>query len=262
MKFLSFLSNLKLSIEFTKEDIKKRYIGTSFGQLWLIISPLISIFIYTIIFSDFMKMRMSIIDNKYAYSIYLIPGLITWNFFTNVILRLTNSIFEKANIIKKISVPMYVYYVSTLLTEFTIYLISMIFGLIFLIIINYHLSIEYVLLLPLMFLVSLFSLGLGIIFSLLNPFFKDLKELIPIILQLWFWMTPIIYVKSMLEKKYPFLIKYNPIFYFIEPMQNLFLYGKILSYKEVLISIIITIVTLLIAVFLYRKLMKEIKDII
>ena len=262
MKILNILSNLKLSIEFTKRDIRERYIGTSFGQLWLIISPLISIFIYTIIFSDFMKMRMNIVESKYAYSIYLIPGLITWTFFVNVVIRLTNSIFEKANIIKKINVPMYVYYISILLTEFIIYVISIIFGLIFLTLINYHITIEYLYLLPLMFLVSLFALGLGVIFSLFNPFFKDLKEVVPIILQLWFWITPIVYVKSMLEHKYPFLIKYNPVFYFIEPMQDVFLYGKILNYKEVVIAAVIAFVTLIIAVFLYKKLMKEIKDII
>jgi lipopolysaccharide transport system permease protein len=262
MKISNILSNLKLSIEFAKREIKERYIGTSFGQFWLIISPLISIFIYTIIFSDFMKMRMNVIENKYAYSIYLIPGLISWTFFTNVVGRLTNSVFEKASIIKKINVPMYVYYVSILLTEFTIYLISIIFGLIFLVLIHYHITIEYLWLIPLMFLISIFALGVGVIFSLLNPFFKDLKEFVPVILQLWFWITPIIYVKSMIEHKYPFLIKYNPIYYFIEPMQDIFLYGKILNYKEVVIAALIAFITLIIAGFLYKKLINEIKDII
>jgi len=262
MKLFNIISNLRLSLEFTSRDLKERYVGTNFGQLWLIISPLISIFIYTIIFSDFMKMRMNLIGSKYAYSIYLIPGLLTWTFFNNVMMRLTNSIFEKAGIIKKINVPMYVYYVSILLTEFIFYIISIILGLIFLLIIGHKITVDFLYLIPLMIMVGVFAMSLGVVFSLLNPFFKDLKEVIPIVLQLWFWMTPIIYVKTMVANKYPFLIEFNPVFYFVEPLQNIFLYGKILNYKEVFISVSIAFSMLLIAGFLYKKLIDEIKDII
>jgi len=262
MKLFGTISNLKLSLEFTKRDIKERYVGTNIGQFWLIISPLVFIFIYTVIFSDFIKMRINIVESKYAYSIYLIPGLITWTFFANVVGRLTNSIFEKSNIIKKINIPIYVYYFSILLTEFVIYLISIFFGLIFLLLIGHPITIEFLYLIPLMILLSVFSMALGIVCSLFNPFLKDLKEIIPIILQLWFWITPIIYLKSMIADKYPFLIKYNPIYYFIEPMQNIFLYGKILDYREVLVASLITFATLFISGVLYKKLIKEIKDII
>jgi len=254
--------NLKLSFEFTKRDLKERYAGTSFGQLWLVISPLITIFIYTVIFSDFMKMKLNLVQSKYAYSIYLVPGLLTWTFFANVLSRLSGSVFEKAHIIKKINIPMYVYYVSITLTEFIIYTISLILGIVFLLLIHHPITIDFLWIIPLMFLVATFAFALGIIFSLFNPFFKDLKEIIPIILQLWFWMTPIIYVKDMIYKKYPFLVDYNPVYYFIEPFQNLFLYGKILNYKEITISCLIAMFTLTIAGFLYKKMISEIKDII
>ncbi|BAF70489.1 ABC transporter permease [Nitratiruptor sp. SB155-2] len=255
--------NLKLSIEFTKRDLKERYAGTSFGQLWLLISPLISIFIYTIIFSDFMKMKLGIVENKYAYSIYLIPGLLTWNFFSALVLRLSNSIFEKAHIIKKIPIPMYVFYLSITLTEFIIYAISMVLGILFLLLVHQPITWQFFTVLPcMMILASLFGLGLGMIFSLFNPFFKDLKEVIPIILQLWFWMTPIIYVKEMIYSKYPFLVDYNPIYYFIEPMQNIFLYGDLKRSIDVAIALSSVFMTILLAMWLYKKMIKEIKDII
>lgn len=256
------MHHLHLSWEFAKRDLKERYAGTSFGQLWLIISPVVTIFIYTVIFSDFMKMKLGLVQSKYAYSIYLIPGLLSWNFFISVVSRLSNTVFDKANIIKKINIPLYVYYISILLTEFIIYSIAMIFGILFLLLIHHPVTVQFLWLVPLAVCLALFAFSLGVIFSLFNPFFKDLKEIIPIVLQLWFWMTPIVYVKEMIYKNYPFLVDYNPLYYFIDPLQNLFLYGKVTNYKEIAIAFLIVLFLLIFAAILYKKLISEIKDII
>ena len=97
------LNKINLIIEFAKRDLKERYAGTSFGRVWMLISPLTTIFIYTVIFSDFMKMRMNIISSQYAYSIYLIPGLLSFNYFSVVVSRLSTIILDKSHIIKKIN---------------------------------------------------------------------------------------------------------------------------------------------------------------
>ena len=94
------------------------------------------------------------------------------------------------------------------------------------------------------------------------PFFRDLKEAVPIILQLWFWATPIIYVKELIYAKYPFIVDYNPLYFFIEPMQQLFLYYSIINKKDIFVSILIVIFLALTASYLYKKLIPEIKDII
>ena len=93
--------NILLAFSFAKRDFKERYVGTGLGQLWYILSPIITIFIYTVIFSDFMKMKLDIVENSYAYSIYLVPGLLAWTSFSTILMRLNTSIFEKANMIKK-----------------------------------------------------------------------------------------------------------------------------------------------------------------
>ena len=254
------LNKLNLVLELTKGDLKERYASTSFGRLWLLISPLITIFIYTVIFSDFMKMRMNLIESKYAYSIYLIPGLSSFNFFSTVVLRLSTSILDKANIIKKINIPTWVYYLSITFSEFIIYFVSMIFGILFLVIIG-HYSFYVFNIFFLMILISLFAFFLGVIISLFMPFFRDLKEAVPIILQLWFWATPIIYVKELIYSKYPFIVDYNPLYYFIEPMQMLFLYYT-MQKKDIFVSLLIVIFLALTAAYLYKKLIPEIKDII
>ena len=253
---------LKLALDFALRDLKERYVGTGLGQLWFILSPLVMIFIYSVIFADFMKMKLNIVDNTYAYSIYLIAGLFAWTAFANTISRLNISFFEKANLIKKISVPMYVFHLSIVISELITLSISMLLAIIFLIIVNQPVTLNFIWIIPIILLQSLFTLGLGVVFSLFTPFFKDLKEVIPIILQLWFWMTPIVYVRDLIENKYPILLKINPFYYFARSYQDIFLYSKLPPFNSILIMIIETLVVIVIAAYLYKKMIATIKDII
>ena len=254
--------NILLAFSFAKRDFKERYVGTGLGQLWYILSPVITIFIYTVIFSDFMKMKLSIIDNSYAYSIHLIPALLAWTTFSTILMRLNTSFFEKANLIKKINVPMYTFQLAIVLTELFLFFISIALGIGFLLIVNQPVTLTFLWMIPIMLLQTLFVFGLGVIISLFTPFFKDLKEAIPIIVQLWFWMTPIIYMKEMLANKYPFLLTYNPFFYFSDSYQDIFLYSKAPSFERVAIMAIMTLIALFLAGFLYKKMVGTIKDII
>jgi lipopolysaccharide transport system permease protein len=255
-------NSILLAFMFAKRDFQERYVGTGLGQLWYILSPVITIFIYTVIFSDFMKMKLNIIDNSYAYSIHLVPALLAWTTFSTILMRLNTSFFEKANLIKKISVPAYTFQLSIVLTETALFIISMLLGMGFLLLVNQPVTWTFLWLIPLITLQTLFSLGLGVTLSLFTPFFKDLKEAVPIIVQLWFWVTPIIYMKEMLSHKYPWLLTYNPFFYFSDSYQNIFLYSQAPSSKTLLIMILMATLSLFIAGFLYKKMIGTIKDII
>jgi len=133
-----------LAFDFTKRDLKERYFGTSLGQLWYVLSPIVTIFIYTVIFSDFMKMKIGIVNSNYSYSIYLVPGILAWTSFSTVISRLSTSILEKANLIKKLNVPMFVFYLSILFSEVILLGISFALALLFLIIIGHPITLSFV----------------------------------------------------------------------------------------------------------------------
>ncbi len=254
--------NILLAFSFAKRDFKERYVGTGLGQLWYILSPIITILIYTVIFSDFMKMKLDIVDNSYSYSIYLVPGLLAWTSFSTILMRLNGLILEKTNLIKKINVPIYVYQLSVIITEFFLLLLSFTLALFFLILVNHPISMIFIYLIPILFLQTIFAFSLGLLLSLFTPFFKDLKEAIPIVIQLWFWMTPIIYMKEMVEDKYPSILIYNPYFHFVDIYQNIFLYSKPPLLINVLVLVFITFFTLCLAGFLYKKMIPTIKDII
>ena len=254
--------NILLAFDFAKRDFKERYVGTGLGQFWYVVSPLVMIFIYTVIFSGFMRNRMNIIDNTYAYSIHLVPALLAWTAFSTIVMRLNTSFFEKAGLIKKINVPMYTFQIAILLTETFTFAISIILGLCFLLLVHQPITWTFLWLIPVMLIQSLFALGLGVLFSLFTPFFKDMKEIVPIIFQLWFWITPIVYLKIMLEHKYPMLLTSNPFYYFVDIYQNIFLYSKAPSFHSLLIITIESVVTLVLAGYFYKKMVPTIKDII
>ena len=254
--------NILLAFDFAKRDFKERYVGTGLGQLWYVLSPVITIFIYTVVFSDFMKMKMNIVNNHYAYSIYLVPGLLAWNSFSTILIRLNTSILDKANLLKKISVPMYSFSLSIAITEFVLFFISMILSVGFLLLVHQPVTWTFLWILPVMVLQTLFAFGIGVILSLFTVFFKDLREAVPIVVQLWFWMTPIIYMREMLEKKYPFLITYNPFYYFARIYQDIFVYSKAPSFHTVSIIVILTTLSLFLAGYFYKKMIATIKDII
>lgn len=254
--------NILLAFDFAKRDFKERYVGTDLGTFWYILSPIITIFIYTVIFSDFMKMKMNIVDNSYAYSIYLVPGLLAWTSFSTIIMRLNTSFFEKANLIKKINIPMYSFQLAMTITEFFIFLLSMSLGVCFLVIVKQPVTLVFFWMIPVMLLQTIFAFSLGVVLSLFTPFFKDLKEAVPIIVQLWFWVTPIIYMKEMIAKKYPFLLICNPFYYFVKIYQDIFLYSKMPALQDMIIIITISLVTLVLSGYLYKKMVGTIKDII
>lgn len=254
--------NILLAFDFARRDFKEKYIGTGLGKFWYILSPIITIFIYTVIFSDFMKIKMNIVDNSYAYSIYLVPGLLAWTSFSTIIARLNNSFFEKSNLIKKINVPMYALQLGIAITEFFIFIISILLGIGFLLLVDQPINITFLWLLPVMIMQTIFVFSLGVILSLFAPFFKDLREAVPIMLQLWFWMSPIIYMKEMIQDKYPYILILNPFYYFIQVYQDIFLYSKAPSYESLLVISIMTVSTLSVAAFLYKAMINAIKDII
>ncbi len=254
--------NILLAFSFAKRDFKQRYVGTGLGQLWYILSPIITIFIYTVIFSDFMKMKLDIIDNTYAYSIYIVPGLLAWISFGKFLSLLTNAISEKSHLIKKISVPVYVFYLSIFITETVLFLFSISLGVVFLLLIDYTVNFTFLWMIPIMILQTIFAFSLGIIISLFVPFFKDLKEAVPIIVQLWFWMTPIIYMKEMIADKFPLVLVYNPLYHYMHLYQDIFLFAKAPSAYNLFIISLISFSSLLIAAYLYKKMINTIKDII
>ena len=252
--------NLSLIIELTKRDFTERFAGSILGFWWSFIWPLVNLFIYIVIFGQLMGGRLPGSSNIYAYIVYLSAGLIPWTAFSNSLARSSSVFVDKRHIITKIKVSLPSLLIYIILSETITFIITLGLFFIFLLLTHWSFSFHLILLPFVYYLQCLFVFGLGLFFATLTVFLRDLKEIVGIILQLWFWFTPIVYVKDILPEFVKKIIVYNPAFVIIESYQRIFVFHDAPAMRSVLILTILVHVLIFISYVIFRKLEKDVRD--
>jgi lipopolysaccharide transport system permease protein len=254
--------SLSLIWELTKRDFTERFAGSILGSLWALIWPLVNLLIYIVIFGRMMGARLPGHSGMSAYGIYLAAGLIPWTALANAISRSSSVFLDKKHVITKIriSLPSLLIYVN--LSETITFLFSMAFFFIYLFSNGYKFHLNLLLLPFIYYLQQLFAYGIGLFAASVTVFIRDLREVINIVLQLWFWFTPIVYVRDILPDFLKNIIIYNPAYIFIESYQRIFVLGEDPSYISLIILCSLTHLMLFISYFLFRTLEKDIRDFI
>jgi lipopolysaccharide transport system permease protein len=252
--------NPALIWELTKRDFTERFAGSILGSLWAIIWPIVNLFIYIIIFGRLMGARLPGKSDIYAYGVYIAAGLIPWAAFASSISRSTSVFLDKSHIISKmkVSLPSLLVYVS--LSETITFMVSMFFFLVFLYFNDFQFSSRLILLPFIYYLQQLFVFGLGLLSATLTVFIRDFKEIVNVLLQLWFWFTPIIYVRDILPDMIKKLIMYNPACVFIESYQRIFIFNDDPPFRVLIILCIATHIMILTSYFFFRVLEKDVRD--
>lgn len=204
-----------------KRDFQARYKGSILGFIWALISPLAMITVYTVIFSKIMRAKLPGVDQAFGYSIYLCAGVLTWTFFSELIAGLLSVFVSNAQLLKKISFPRTCLPIITLVNSAINF--GIIFGLFsgFLLVSSNFPGVVYFALLPVFAVLILFTLGLGIWLGVLNVFFRDVSHLTGIVLQFWFWLTPIVYPASILPESVRPYLRFNPMAHLIDACQQI-----------------------------------------
>lgn len=257
--------NFALIFRFARQDLKDRYAGSMLGGLWAFIMPLVNIIIFAVIFSQIMGAKLESFGaelSRYGYSIYLISGILAWNSFSGITQRVTNCFHEKRDLISKIHIPLSTLPLYILISETFVLLVSYVFFMIFLLIIGFDFSI-YWFLLPLIYLTqTLFAYALGFFLSILGVFIRDIRELVPVGMQLWFWLTPIVYVVSILPDSIrPFFIL-NPMVHIISSYRSLIIDQAIPSLTPLFLILGASISLILINHWMLKKLERDIRDMV
>lgn len=209
-----------------KREFQLKYSNSLLGASWTVLNPLAMIIVYTVIFSKLMHSRVPGVERTFAYSIYLCSGVLTWGLFAEISERSKNVFIEHANLLKKLSFPrlcLPVIVVSSASVNFAI-----IFGLftIFLILSGNFPGWVYLTLLPVIAIEILFSIGLGMVLGVLNVFFRDVGQLFDILLQFWFWLTPIVYPVSILPESVRPLVALNPMTNLMDAYHTILVVGQ------------------------------------
>ena len=209
-----------------KREFQLKYRNSMLGAAWTIINPLAMIIVYTVIFAQVMHAKLPNVDSSFAYSIYLCAGVLTWGLFAEITGRAQNVFLENANLLKKISFPRMCLPVIVVGSSGVNFII--IFGLftLFLLVSGNFPGIVYFELIPLFIVQIAFSIGLGMVIGVLNVFFRDVGQFYNVVLQFWFWLTPIVYPASILPERAKPLIKFNPMAQLTGAYQVILVNGK------------------------------------
>jgi len=222
-----------------------KYRESLFGAFWSVANPLTMILIYTVVFGRIMKSTLPGHEQTpFAFSIYLCAGVITWGLFAEMLGRLNGVFLEHGNLIKKSSFPRIC--LPAIVTLSALINFAIIFGLylLFLFVTGNWPGLVLLALIPLLILQILFTLGLGIFLGTLNVFFRDVGQLTGVVLQFWFWLTPIVYTMSGLTSEVRGLMRLNPMQPLISAYQEIFLDRTLPAFEPLLPLVILTIVFL------------------
>jgi len=239
---------------FAISDIKIKYKGSVLGIVWSLIEPLLMLGVLFFVFSTIFKFEIP------NFPIYLLLGLITWNFFKNSTNFALSGLVNRMPILTQIYFPRSVPAISSCLTAAIMLIIELgILG-IFMAILGFIPPLT-ILLLPLVFLMALaISLGIALPLSVLNVKYRDVEFIWGVVIQAGFFLTPIFYRSDMLPENIQNVLQFLPTVQILTMAQSLTLYGTFPSVNSILYSIVMTIGILCVGYLIFRKLQLRIVE--
>lgn len=246
--------------ENVRREFTSRYKRTQLGFLWAIFQPLAMILIYTLVFARLMRPSLPGHTSAFAYSIYLCAGSLTWGFFSELLGRSVGVFIQNANLIKKVNFPKLTLPVIVICSSLIYYLIVMALFLLFLVVTGNFPGLVVVYAVPVVFLLIVFSMGLGILFGTVNVFYRDVEQALGLVLQFWFWLTPIVYVNKSLPSEIAQIMAWNPLWPIIAAMQMIFLERRGPEWSSLMYPGALAVVFFLAGFIVFRRLNAEIVD--
>ncbi|HET6805046.1 MAG TPA: ABC transporter permease [Frateuria sp.] len=245
-----------------RNDLRSRFARSKLGATWMILQPLAQVAIYSLVLSRIMSAKLPGIDSRYAYVIYLMAGMIAWALFSEVLTRSLTLFVDNGNLMKKIVFPKvclpFVTTGSALVNNVLLLLASAgVFALIG------HPPSLALLWLPVLILVNLiFAAGVGLILGVLNVFVRDVAQVMNVILQLLFWMTPIVYMPTLIPERLQPVLTLNPMAHLVWDFQAVILYGHSPGLRGLAVISMLSILLLGAALALFRRAAPDMVDVL
>lgn len=243
-------------------DFYMRFVRSKLGGVWLILHPLSQVMIYAFILSNLLAARIPGIAGSYGYAIYLMAGLLGWTLFSEVLERCMRVFVKNANIIQKMNFPR----ITLPLIEIGSALLNNFMLLVVMVVIFYLLGHQIGWSILTVFvmapIVALLAAGIGITLGVLNVFVRDIEQVVPIILQLLFWFTPIVYPATVIPEKYLTYLQLSPIFQIITAYHEAIVYHRSPSVSGLLALLVLALAACAFSLFLFRRANADMVDVL
>jgi len=205
-------------------EFSGRYRESLLGVLWSIAQPLAMILIFILVFQGLVRPTMTGHgQDPYAFTIYLCAGVISWNLFAEMLARMTRVFIDHGNLIKKSNFPRICLPTIVALSTTLQFVIVLALYLVYLIVIGHWPGWALLGVVPLLALQLAFTLALGVLLGTMNVFLRDVGQLVAVVLQFWFWLTPIVYTPEALPESLRRWLPLNPVQPLVAGYQRIFL---------------------------------------
>jgi lipopolysaccharide transport system permease protein len=238
-------------------DVKVRYKQTALGALWAILQPVLTMIVFTFLFGRLARVP----SDGQPYAIFSYAGLLPWNFFSAAVTNSSNSLVSSTNLITKVYFPRLLVptaavaaaLVDLAIASLMLFVIMPIYG------VGLHASL--VMFLPLVALTAMMASAVGILTSALNVKYRDIRHALPFVIQIWMFLTPVIYPVSFLPPRWRWLVNLNPLSGIIEGFRAA-IFGHPFNWTSLAISAAITIGLLVTTSYSFRGMEQEFADVI
>ena len=243
-----------------KTELRIKFIRSRLGVFWMILNPLAQVVIFAFVLSAVLSAKLPGIDNRYAYAIYLMAGILGWSLFIEIVNRCLTLFIDNGNILKKLVFPRIALPLiatgSALVNNILLFIaILTIFSLLG------HLPGAALVWLPAPMVVNMaLALGFGLALGVLNVFMRDIGQIVPVIMQFLFWLTPIVYMADIIPTQYRGWLVLNPLTPIITGYQNALLYNRPPEWAGLSVVALMAATLLAFALVLFRRASPEIVD--
>ncbi|MFN2491450.1 MAG: ABC transporter permease [Pyrinomonadaceae bacterium] len=241
----------------TLRDIKVRYKQTVMGFAWVVIQPLMTMLIFTLVFKRFVRLE----SGSLPYPLFALSGLILWIFFANAVINSTNSLITNTRLITKVYFPRMYIPGASVGAGLVDLCIAMVLLVVLALYYGVSLTITVVLLPVFILLMTLLAFSVGLISSALTVKYRDLRHALPFIIQLWMFSSPVIYPTSIVPQRWKWLLFINPVAGIIDGFRAA-LTGGSFDWLHVAMSAAITLALLLFSIYFFRRLENTFADVI
>jgi lipopolysaccharide transport system permease protein len=240
-------------------DIKVRYKQTALGILWVILQPLSAMVLFSIVFGKLAKVP----SDGIPYPLFVYSGLLLWNFFSASLNNSGSSLIANSNLISKVYFPRLMIPASATLSGIPDFLISSAIFIGMCVFYNATPHAAGIILIPfLLLMVIMVSIGCGLWLSALNVEYRDFQYIIPFLLQIWMFATPIIYPVTLIPEKYRWLLALNPMSGTIEAFRATSIGHQQIKWELLGISLLISFLIFLSGLFYFKKVERSFADVI
>ena len=238
-------------------DVKVRYKQTALGAAWAILQPVLMMIIFTLLFGRVAGMP----SDGIPYPLFAYGGLLAWTFFSTAVTNSGNSLVGSANLITKIYFPRMIIPGAAVCAAAIDFLLAFVVLVPLMIYYGVGVTAQLLMLPVLTVLLMVLALGLGMWMSALNVKYRDVRFALPFLMQIWMFLSPVIYPLSRLPPKLKLVLMINPVTGIVEGFRSA-LFGLPFNWPALLISSALAVIILVYAAFWFRRMEKEFADIV